>query len=89
MLNTYDKVSFRNIPIRERDLEKIERAKIIFEKDFHGRVSWSDFFMTLVTGYCLGRSVLVNENKFNLLLEEEPLLQSHHHQRDHQDKKPG
>ena len=92
--NTYNKITFRNVPLRSEDYEKLCRAKILYERDFHKRVSWSDFLISLAVGFCLGRSLLVNENKFNLLLEEEephPQLQSHlrpHRRLNHlQDKK--
>ncbi len=67
----FKKITFRNVPVRTDDYAKMERAKILFERDFHRQVSWSDFFLSVVTGYALGRSILSNENKFNLLLEEE------------------
>ncbi len=82
----YKKITFQNIPVRSDDYQKLKRAKILYERDFHNQVSWSDFLMSMATGFCLGRSLLTNENKFNLLLEEEehyPQLQSHSHHRRH------
>ncbi len=85
-LNTYTKIIFQTVPVRSEDYEKLSRAKEIYERDFHKRVSWSDFLISLATGFCLGRSLLSNENKFNLLMEEEephPQLRPRLHPRQH------
>jgi len=84
VLNNYNKITFKNVPVRSEDYEKLERAKMLFERDFHKRVSWSDFMLSMVTGFAMGRSILANENKFNLMIEEEdpyPQLQSRPHPR--------
>ena len=65
------KITFRNVPVRSDDYEALEMAKNLFENDFHRTASWSDFLISLATGYCMGRSLLLNESKFNLLVEDD------------------
>ena len=63
------KTQFRNIPLRLPDYEALLRVKNLYEKDFHRKVKWSEFIMTLATGYCLGRAVVLNEDKFRLTID--------------------
>jgi len=83
--DVYNKITFRNVPVRSDDYEALEIAKQLYENDFHRQVTWSDFLMSLATGFCIGRSMLLNESKFNLLVEEEspatPQLQRRLHPR--------
>lgn len=61
---------YRTIAIRPEVFEKMLSVKSLYEQDFSRKVSWSEFLISLATGYCLGRAVVMNENSYKLTFDD-------------------
>lgn len=63
-------MKYKTLGIEADEVTKLKRVKELFEEDFRKRTSWTEFVMSLAVGYCIGRSILLNENVVRLVEEE-------------------
>jgi len=58
---------YRQIPVKLEDFEKLLIIKGIYEENAKEKITWSQFFMSLGTGYCVGMAIIYpNAFQFNL-----------------------
>ena len=62
---------YKSVAIREEDSAVLEATKDIYEKDFGRKISWSEFFRTLCMGYCVGRTLVMADDKMVIAVTDQ------------------
>ncbi len=59
----------RKLPLQKGYFEKVLVVKGVCEEDSKRRITWSEFFAMLATGYCIGMAVN-HKDQWNLRIED-------------------